>query len=664
MKTSFFRRLAVAASAALATLAPCARSATTPINNAVISGVSTINGTVTLLNGATFTNSGTITGAGNITTTGTGNITTLVVGSGNITAQGWATNLANQFFYFEGSSITRGYGLGTAQLPGGGLTGNFGDLLTKSIWGAGKNNTQYNDGVDGTTSTQVLARFTTGNAVYGVTVPSAHSLSPTVTGSTTRHIYFIDLTEVYNDANNGISTATSISNLTTLTTTARSEGWFVVLLTCPIINTTTASKTAQIAAVNKAARDGTIPSDLVAPMDTWIPNQFNTVFYQDAIHPTAQGHILMAADLTAGMISGGFPVNYSGNYFSNPVFFGSNITGNVLIDAQTSTLTSSPVYLSLGGTYGNATAGQNTKLKIYDDGTLANTGGIGQGTGNKMEVTAPSGADIVFYVNGATPTALARITAQGNLTTGTISATAVAAASASPSLRISPLLYGTGNKAVNKLVVYDDPGNVVNGMGVDDANGWGFFEGPNGLFKFYTGTTNVIGTGASLAMTISGGATTITTSGAINSGAGNITTTGTHVGGNVTDTFLAGGGTITVGADNTGHLQVFVSDETLKNLLGPDPAGLWETLRADTWLYTLKDDPTNELRAGVGARNIEALGIKGAIATLPGGTKAIKDPMAFVAWQINATRQLFWLTLALTVGNAVLAVWLAKRARK
>jgi hypothetical protein len=243
---------------------------------------------------------------------------TSTLGLLGVATNAWSINLTGQVFYFEGSSITRGHGLGTAQLANGGLTGNYGYLLSTSIWGSGKA-TYYNDGVSGARTDQILSQYNTGNSTYGVTVPSAHSLSPSVTGSATRHIYFLELGPVYNDAGAAINTATSISNLTSLATLARSEGWFVVILTCPVIGTNAAAST-QIAAVNQAARNGTIPSDMLVDATTWIPNQNDTTLYQgDALHPTAQGHKVMAANLLSATINGGSPVNYSGGYVNTPL---------------------------------------------------------------------------------------------------------------------------------------------------------------------------------------------------------------------------------------------------------------------------------------------------------------------------------------------------------
>ncbi len=323
---------------------------------------------------------------------------------GKVTTNPWGINLSGQIFYFEGSSITRGFTLSGAQLPGGGITGNYGNLLSTSAWGSG-NGTYYNDGVDGQTTGGDLAQYNTGNSNYGVTVPSAHSLSPAVTGSTTRHFYFLDLTEEYVDAINGISSATSIAHLASLTSLAQSEGWFVVVLTCPVITsistpfTASTAYTAQILAVNQAVRNGTIPSNMVADMANWIPNQGDSSYFVDGLHPTANGHRVIAANLLAGMISGGFPINYSGGYFTVPYTLASGLTlpnGSLVVNAGLNT-TTAPIIVN-----SNANAG----IEI-DSGAVGTIGQLIKGFSGQT-------ADLQQWQNSsAVP--LAKIDSNGNI---------------------------------------------------------------------------------------------------------------------------------------------------------------------------------------------------------------------------------------------------------
>lgn len=75
-------------------------------------------------------------------------------------------------------------------------------------------------------------------------------------------------------------------------------------------------------------------------------------------------------------------------------------SGNSLIGTNTSSGTSTPINLSLGGTYGTNTAGAvgNLKLDLYNDGT-ANRSGFGI-SANKLEYQTPSGTVHAMYVGG------------------------------------------------------------------------------------------------------------------------------------------------------------------------------------------------------------------------------------------------------------------------
>lgn len=250
------------------------------------------------------------------TTPGTGAFT-------KVSTNPWIVNPSGQLFYFEGSSITRaphasGSPVGT-QLPNGGLTGNYGSLVAASYWGSG-NGTYYNDGVDGSTSTSMLARYTTGNSTYGVTVPSAHSLCAAATAASQRAFFFVDLTEVNNDQTNSIALATTISNLQAISADAMADGCFVVFLTSPDSNF------ANGFTVDQDVRNGTIASGngtypFVIDMASFIPNTLDTTYWdQTGPHPTVAGHKVMAADIVAYMTADGGYVNYSTpGVFAGPV---------------------------------------------------------------------------------------------------------------------------------------------------------------------------------------------------------------------------------------------------------------------------------------------------------------------------------------------------------
>lgn len=235
-----------------------------------------------------------------------------------------------QIFYFEGSSITRGDHLTGAQLANGGLTGNFGNLVSTSAWGL-NHGTYYNDGVDGSTTTQMVARYTTGNSTYGVTVPSPHSKSPAITGSLKRAWFFLDTTPINNDNTNSIPTATSIANMTTEANDAIADGYYVVIILSP---SHFVAALAQDQAVDQAVLDGTIPSNMIISLLDTIPNLNDANVYASTVHPSALGHQYLANTIENALISGQQDTRYAPFYFAYPVndLNGEIVTGNVVIN--------------------------------------------------------------------------------------------------------------------------------------------------------------------------------------------------------------------------------------------------------------------------------------------------------------------------------------------
>ena len=91
------------------------------------------------------------------------------------------------------------------------------------------------------------------------------------------------------------------------------------------------------------------------------------------------------------------------------------VFGNVQVGNNTSIGTTTPVILSLGGTFNSAAAGSNVKLRVYEDGGGGSIGGMGVSSG-QMEVNTWSSGKIAFY-RGTTQTAI--IDNNGNLGIGT-----------------------------------------------------------------------------------------------------------------------------------------------------------------------------------------------------------------------------------------------------
>jgi hypothetical protein len=195
------------------------------------------------------------------------------------------------------------------------------------VWGAG-HGVYYNDGQDGSTSAQALARYTTGNSTNGVTVPSPHSVSPAQTCSTwttapascPREIFFYDMGTIYNDTNAGISQAQSEQNVINTVADAHADGYFVVIMPTYLIQVGNVALTAQIQAINLDTYRGATGADLIAPMDQWLTDATDPVLIDvDHIHPTVKGDQFLASRLMSFLISGGTQDNYT-SYYATEIY--------------------------------------------------------------------------------------------------------------------------------------------------------------------------------------------------------------------------------------------------------------------------------------------------------------------------------------------------------
>lgn len=286
----------------------------------------------------------------------------------------WNLNPAGCNLYMEGTSIERGFSIGGAQLPNGGLAGNYFDLLSKSSWGSGC--TSYNDAVDGSTIAQDSARYFTGNSVYGVTVPSAHSLSPAVTGDTTHpHYYFLSMNNVLNSSNTaGISFTQCLASLTGLIKTIQADRWRVFLMTATSVVMSNDTATQTIIKMNQYARDKKIPYNYLIDAATWITNPLDTSLFQnDGVHPTATGDSVLGANFVTCMISKGCKNDFGLGYIqTNVSIFNPYINTPTL--ALNSIFPNAPTQLSIqstGGVWGIGAGGSGggpfpAALYIYD----------------------------------------------------------------------------------------------------------------------------------------------------------------------------------------------------------------------------------------------------------------------------------------------------------
>ena len=295
------------------------------------------------------------------TITGAGITTPTLAASAGVSApvvntNGWAIN-TSICLYAEGASITRAPHTGGnpigAQLAGGGLAGNYSYLLSTSFWGNG-HAIYFNDGIDGSTSTQMLARYTVGNSTYGgITVPAAHTACAATIAAGGRAFLLLGMDEVNNDQNNSIAIGTTVSNLQAEVAAAQADGYIVVLLTAPSQNFT-ASNTANIDALNGTISSGNGTFPFVVDMQKWIADPADTNYWDTSgPHPNVNGHKVIAANLLGCMIAGGCQNQYDQTTYTSPVVVVQpNNAGRTIIGTDGSLTLPGPLKLN-GGTMTN-----------------------------------------------------------------------------------------------------------------------------------------------------------------------------------------------------------------------------------------------------------------------------------------------------------------------
>jgi len=213
------------------------------------------------------------------------------------------------------------------------------------------------------------------------------------------------------------------------------------------------------------------------------------------------------------LLAAAFTINFSFAQWSSgsgsSIYYNSGNVGitttnplnNLQVGTQTETGTSTPVTLSLGGTY-SSTAGANPKLKIYDNGTVYYGFGVSSG---EMDAMAPSAGSFAWYVNGSQKMIL---NSSGNVGIGTATpANNLQIGTQASSPGSSPLTFSLGGTysstagANPKLKIYDN-GTVFYGFGVSanemDAmapSGSGFAWFVNGSQKMILNSSGNVGIG-------------------------------------------------------------------------------------------------------------------------------------------------------------------------
>ena len=142
---------------------------------------------------------------------------------------------------------------------------------------------------------------------------------------------------------------------------------------------------------------------------------------------------------------------------------------NLQIGAQTQSPTATPVTLSLGGTYSN-TAGANPKLKLYDDGTGADTYGLGISSGS-LDFMVGSGGNFNWYVDGGDTMALSSDTLYAPIVIANQYDVFCCISSVSPSTNAAYYGYGQTEAAYSGGYYQESAASTLSLFGITNANG-------------------------------------------------------------------------------------------------------------------------------------------------------------------------------------------------
>jgi len=207
-----------------------------------------------------------------------------------------------------------------------------------------------------------------------------------------------------------------------------------------------------------------------------------------------------------------------GNIYYNSGNVGIGTTtpsANLQVGTSVGTMTSTPITLSLGGTF-SSTHGNNPKLKVYDDGT--SFWGLGISSSQLDYIVSGSTYDHTFYAGG---TELMRIKGSGYVGIGTTSPSALLDLE-SPAVAVTSLAKSGLNAGFSQFQVQNDNGanaafhHAVFGstysgtmFGVSLANSATLYADGNSISGILIGTKSAtpitIGTNNAAAITVLSG---------------------------------------------------------------------------------------------------------------------------------------------------------------
>lgn len=193
----------------------------------------------------------------------------VVVGATVLDATGGVVAPASSNFVWEGDSITAGQGLATGQ--------DWASRAMLGSWFAGRG-TKTNLAASGSQTQDVLNRYA-----------AVHALSPAVTANVGYFFLMVGLNDLAHTTDSGL---VIYGRLQSLWSKAQADGYKVVAATVTGMQGLTADRELQRQALNLSIRTSSSWNYLL-DFDAVLPDPSDTTLYQDGMHPTASGAVLL-----------------------------------------------------------------------------------------------------------------------------------------------------------------------------------------------------------------------------------------------------------------------------------------------------------------------------------------------------------------------------------
>lgn len=246
-------------------------------------------------------------------------------------------------FVFEGDSITAGETLSdpTTQCYASVFIGLTYAKLHSDV---------HNTAVSGSTVVSMAARYTT----------SVYPHRPKGNGGDGADIVYLSVMIGINDIQNGLDGPTIVASLLSYLGQAKTDGFTVILaVTLPAQSVSSFSNIDAYQYLTAAIRSRQVPYDFVWDAAAALPDPTDTTLYNSGLHPTQQGHLVLAWSLNSQLLAGGFLVN-------SPVFYNVHATGQISMDG--------PFMVLKNG---------NGQLTLFCNG-LPNSDGTGSNVGDRL----------------------------------------------------------------------------------------------------------------------------------------------------------------------------------------------------------------------------------------------------------------------------------------